>query len=165
MEYFHDNIFNLAELYNAKIGFENDRGEGLMAYAKAKKKLSYLIPEFSLDFNENMPASKVRRGFGMHIGSGKDNTRKLLGDKLIDEWLRELRNVTEDGEYIYGYHGIYDTGLLEELSKYGEGNFDRVSALRIGMYTMKELAWKDNKRLTSKTRKVVTQLLNPQFFQ
>lgn len=164
-EYFYDNLFNLAELYNAKIGFENDRGEGLMSYAKAKKKLNFLIQEFTLDFNENIPAAKSRGGFGMHIGSGKDNVRKNIGEKYVDEWLREIRNVTADGEYIYGYHGIYDVGLLEELSKYGIGNFDRVSALIIGMYTMKELNWKDTKKQQNRKNKTIDQLLGARLYQ
>jgi hypothetical protein len=40
---------------------------------------------------------------------------------------------------------IYDEMLLEELIKYNSGNFDRVSALRVGMYHMQDSFRKETK--------------------
>lgn len=133
----------LAEYYNCKIGFENDRGERLLAYFKHRKKTHLLQEEFELQYNSNVSKTTVRREYGMHMSSGKDNKRKLDGDKYIQEWLLRERGIDDDGNKIFNYHKIYDIGLLEELINYNtEGNFDRVSALRIGMYMQKEIDFK-----------------------
>lgn len=161
---FYKNLWLLAEYYNAKIAFENDRGDGLISYFKAKKLLKWLLPEFELGFNENMPKSTVKRGFGMHMGSGKDNVRKNQGDKYIDEWLRETRRVLEDGEKKLGLHTILDIGLIDELSNYDDGNFDRISALRIGMYALRELDYKDTAKLKGKVNKAFNSLNNLQLY-
>lgn len=161
---FYKNLWLLAEYYNAKIAFENDRGDGLISYFKAKKLMKWLLPEFELGFNENMPKSTVKRGFGMHMGSGKDNVRKNQGDKYIDEWLRETRRVLEDGEKKYGLHTILDIGLIDELSNYDDGNFDRISALRIGMYDLRELDYKDTSRLKGKVNKAFNSLNSLQLY-
>ncbi len=157
---FYKNLWLLAEYYNAKIAFENDRGDGLISYFKAKKLMKWLLPEFELGFNENMPKSTVKRGFGMHMGSGKDNVRKNQGDKYIDEWLRETRRVNEDGEKKYGLHTILDIGLIDELSNYDDSNFDRIAALRIGMYALRELDYKDTSKLKGKINKAFSTLSN-----
>jgi hypothetical protein len=96
----------------------------------------------------------------MHMGSGKDNVRKNQGDKYIDEWLRETRRVNEDGEKKYGLHTILDIGLIDELSNYDDGNFDRIAALRIGMYALRELDYKDTSKLKSKINKAFSSLIN-----
>lgn len=161
---FYKNLWLLAEYYNAKIAFENDRGDGLLSYFKAKKLLRWLLPEFELGFNENMPKATVKRGFGMHMGSGKDNVRKNQGDKYLDEWLRETRKVLETGEKVYGLNTIYDIGLIDEFSNYGEGNFDRISALRIGMYAIRELDYKDTSKLKNKINKAFDNLRKLQLY-
>lgn len=143
LDEFNKTVFDLAKLYNAKIAFENDRGDTIQ-YAKKTKQLHMLAPELELEFNSAIPKSSVRRGFGMHIASGRLDLRKFHGDKYIQQWLHTLRSVTENEKGIYNYHLIYDVGLLQELIDYNEdGNFDRVSALRIGMFYMKELEYKD----------------------
>lgn len=141
---FYRNLSLLAMYYNAMIGYENDRGDGLINYFKAKRLHNkWLLPEFELGFNENIASSSNKRGFGMHIGSGKDDIRRSQGDKYIDEWLREHRKTLDDGNKLYGYHTIQDIGLLDELSNYGEGNFDRISSVRIAMYAIREIEYKD----------------------
>lgn len=134
-------LFMLAEYYNCQIGFENDRGD-VIGYAKRFKKLHLLAPEFELAFDANIPKSSVRRFFGMHIGSGKDNVRIGNGDLYLRDWLIRERGKSEDGKYLLNLHLIYDIGLLQELIKYKSGgNFDRVSSLRIGMYYEKEMLY------------------------
>jgi hypothetical protein len=50
---------------------------------------------------------------------------------------------TEDGEILYNYHKINDIGLLDELIKYQEDrNLDRISALIIAMFHLKEIEYK-----------------------
>ena len=145
LDEFNKTVFDMAKYYNAKIAFENDRGDTIQ-YAKTNKQLGMLAAELELEFNSSIPKSSVRRGFGMHIASGRADLRKFHGDKYIQQWLHTLRSVNENETGIYNYHLIYDSGLLQELIDYNEeGNFDRVSALRIGMYYMKELEYQERK--------------------
>lgn len=153
---FNENIYKAAVYWNAKIGFENDEPGGLIDYGKThnspftgKKLLSYLEEQFELAYDEKMATrSTMKRSFGMHMGSGKTNLRKLQGDKYIQEWLLKPRGMNENGESVYNYQLIYDEGLLEEMCAYGDGNFDRISAFRIAMYHEREFEYKQRKILT-----------------
>lgn len=139
MDLFHKHIRQLSEYYNAKIGYENNAGQGLLSYFKNNKKLHLLAPEFELGYNENIPKSSVKRGFGMHI----DGARKKLGISYLADWLVKQWMTTEDGEILYNYHKINDVGLLDELIKYQDDrNVDRVSALIIAMFHLKEIEYK-----------------------
>jgi len=139
-------LFLLAEYYNAKIGFENDRGD-VIGYAKRFKKLDWLSEEFELAFDADIPKSKVRRQFGMHIGSGKENLRMHKGNKYLSDWLVGPRGMDEEGKSRLNLHTIYCPSTLQEIAKYRPegGNFDRISALRILAYYQKELVYKDQK--------------------
>jgi hypothetical protein len=137
------NLFLLARRWNAKIGFENDRGGEVIGYAKKTKQIHLLAPEFELAWDDKI-ATKNPSSFkyGMRIGSGKTNTKLLTGNRYIEDWLFEPRGETQDGKVKYNFHYIYDIGLLDELRFYnGKGNYDRMSALRIGMFYMQELAY------------------------
>lgn len=139
MDTFHKKARQLAEYYNAKIGYENDAGQALLGYFKSNKYQHLLAPEFELAYNSNIPKSGVRRGFGMHM----TEQRKKIGLNYLAEWLTQKWTVTEDGENLYNYHKIYDVGLLEELIKFHiDNNCDRISALIIGMFFMKEIDFK-----------------------
>lgn len=136
MDEFHRNVEKLARMYNAKIGYENNAGQGLLSYFKSKNLLTMLAKEFELGYNENMPKSTVKRGFGMHI----DGYRKKLGISYLADWLTKPWMTDENGVQLYNYHKIYDLGLLEELIKFSEDrNVDRVSAMIIAMFHMKEI--------------------------
>jgi len=143
---FNKVLFMLADHYNAKIGFENDRGDTI-GYAKRFKKLDSLADEFELAFDADLPKSKVKRGFGMHIGSGKDNLRMNKGNKYLNDWLITPRGTNEDGHVILNIHTIFCPSTLKEIDLYrlDGGNFDRISALRILAYHQKELVYKDQK--------------------
>lgn len=121
---YNDNLFLLAEYYNAKIGFENDRGN-IIDYAKRKRKLNYLIEEIEIiDKSENLHLKKLGRNFGMSMGSKE---RKGQGDIYFRDWLKTKRGVDADGKELWNLHYIYDIGLLDEIIKYDpiDGNFDR----------------------------------------
>jgi hypothetical protein len=143
-------LFMLSQYYNAKIGFENDRGD-VIGYAKRFKMLDRLAEEFELAFDSDLPKSKVRRNYGMHIGSGKDNLRKNKGDKYLSDWLITPRGKDEDGNVRWNLHTIPCPTTLKEISMYRPdgGNFDRISALRILAYYQKELVYKDVKPTVS----------------
>lgn len=144
---FNKVVRQLAQYYNAKIGFENNAGQALLAYFKANRYLQLLAPEFSLAFNENIPSSNVRRGYGMHI----DKRRKEIGLGYLADWLTQVWMITEDDEILYNYHKIYDIGLLEEFIKFNpDGNFDRISALIVGIYFQKEIEFKYGKSFAKK---------------
>lgn len=150
MDEFHRNVEKLAKWYNAKIGYENNAGQGLLSYFKSKNLTHLLAKEFELGYNENIPKSTVRRGFGMHI----DGYRKKLGISYLADWLTKPWMTDENGITYYNYHKIYDLGLLEELIKFTEDrNVDRVSAMIIGMFHMKEIEHKLKGPVTDKRKK------------
>lgn len=131
---YDENMFRLIERWNAKLGFENDRGT-VIPNARILKKTHLLLEEPELDFKKEV-AGKRGRDYGMHMSP----TRKPIARKFLKEWLHSVRGHNQStGEPIYNYHYIQDVGLLEELIKYGDGNFDRVSSLFILMYYIKEL--------------------------
>ena len=132
---YNQNLFMLAEYYNAKIGFENDRGE-LIAYAKRYRKLHKLQEEFEMLDKRELRSRNVRRQYGMHM----TEQRKRQGELYIRDWLTTPRNTDEDGNVMLNLHNIYDPALLQELIKFNhKGNFDRVMALMVGMYHTREL--------------------------
>ena len=128
-------MFMLADYYNAKIGFENDRGE-VIAYAKRFRKLHKLQPEFEMLDKKELQSRRVRRTYGMHM----TEARKHQGEIYIRDWLNSLRGVDEDGKKLLNLQKIYDPALIQELIKFNhKGNFDRVMSLMIGMYHTREL--------------------------
>lgn len=152
---FNKVLFDLAEYYNAKIGFENDRGNTI-DYAKRHKKLDWLADEFELAFDADLPKSKTKRGFGMSISSGKESIRKNKGDIYLRDWLIGERQQNEDGTMRLNLHTIYCPATLKEIDLYRSdgGNYDRISALRILMYHAKELTYKDAQPTSRKYTRV-----------
>jgi hypothetical protein len=132
---YNEQLFLLAEYYNAKIGFENDRGD-VIGYAKRFKKLHYLQEEFQMLDKKELQSKVTSRPYGMHM----TESRKNQGEIYIRDWLREPVQIFDDGRVKLRLHTIYDMGLLQELIKFNKkGNFDRAMSLMIGMYHMKEL--------------------------
>lgn len=133
---YNENLFKLASYYNCKIGFENDRGD-VIAYAKRFKLLHKLEGEFELDYAKDLKSSTVNRSYGIHMTT----ERKLQGALYLRDWLLKRRGVNSNGDVKLNLHMILDPALLQEMIKFNpkKGNFDRVSALLVGMYYMKEL--------------------------
>jgi hypothetical protein len=132
---YNRNLFMLAEFYNAKIGFENDRGE-LIAYAKRFRKLHKLQEEFEMLDKRELRSKNVRRQYGMHM----TEQRKRQGELYIRDWLITPRGIDDEGVVTLNMHKIYDPALLLELIKFNQkGNFDRVMAFMVGMYHTREL--------------------------
>jgi len=142
---FNQVLFNLARHYNAKIGFENDRGNTI-DYAKRFKLLDWLADEFELAFDADLGGkSKVKRGYGMHIGSGKENLRMHKGNMYLRDWLITERTRDENSKPLLNLHTIWCPATLREIDLYRPegGNFDRISALRILAFHRKELIYKE----------------------
>ena len=138
---YNRNLFMLAEYYNAKIGFENDRGE-VIAYAKRFRKMHVLQEEFEMLDKRDLRSKTVKRQYGMHM----TEQRKAQGELYIRDWLVSGRGANEDGDITLNMHKIYDPALLLELIKFNRnGNFDRAMAFMIGMYHTRELYNKELK--------------------
>jgi hypothetical protein len=79
----------------------------------------------------------------MSMGSRE---RKGQAEIYLRDWLKTPRAISQTGEKKCNLHYIYDVALLDELIKYNRsGNFDRVSAMMVGMFHLKEL---HNRELT-----------------
>lgn len=128
-------LFDLSEYYNAKIGFENERGE-VVPYAKRFRKLHQLTVEFEMPANKELHSIR-NRGYGMHMTT----TRKAQGEIYIRDWLNEVVYIDADNNPHTRVEFIYDLGLLIELINYNSkrGNFDRVMAIMVAMYHKLEL--------------------------
>lgn len=126
------NLFLLSEYYNAKIGFENDRGE-VVPYAKRVRKTHQLLAEAEIfSKTDGVSIRKLGRTFGTSMGSKE---RKGQAEIYLRDWLKTPRGLSESGEKKLNLHYIYDLALIDELIKYNRnGNFDRVSALLVGMF-------------------------------
>jgi hypothetical protein len=73
----------------------------------------------------------------------------VLGDGA--RGLKTPRGRTVNGEYKLNMNLIYDPALLKELIEYNrDGNFDRVMALMIGMYYLKEVEYRNRPVKSSK---------------
>lgn len=134
-EYNH-NLFLLSEMYNARIGFENDRGD-VIGYGKRHRRLHRLQPEFEMLQNKDLQSTTVKRGYGMHM----TDARKSQAEIYLRDWLEASRGRTLDDGFNRNVHTVRESALLQELQKYNrkKGNFDRVSALFVGMYMMYEM--------------------------
>ena len=154
------NLFLLAKYFNARIGFENDRGE-VIPYAKRHKLLNYLMPEAEIfDKTDGVKIRKLNRTYGTSMGS---QHRKNQAEIYLRDWLKSQRGRQEDGLPKLNLHYIYDIALIDELIKYGKkGNFDRVSALLVGMFHMKDLY---NKELEESYEESDDSFFNRRFFQ
>jgi hypothetical protein len=133
---YNRNLFLLAEYYNAKIGFENDRGN-VIEFAKNNRLLHWLEEEFDVYDKNNKIANKLGRKFGMSMSNLE---RKRQGCIYLRDWLLRERGRDSTDKPTYNLNMINSIPLLEELIKYEyDGNFDRVSALLVGMYYEKQL--------------------------
>lgn len=132
---FNDIMFAAAEYYNASIMFENDRGD-VLTYAKHHKMLHMLADEPDVVWKKALQTTKTGRNKGMTINIA----RKLDGVIYLRDWLVQKRVKDGFGNSLLNLHYIYDEALLKELLRYklDKGNFDRVSALIVGQYDIKE---------------------------
>ena len=133
------NLFMLSRFYNARIQSEiAGGGKGVIDYARVHKLLHLCELEPDIVYS-NQSGTKRNKQYFMNMP--KDTVRLAL--TYYADWLKEERSLREgdNGEIIttLNLHKIYDEGLLEECIKFNdEGNFDRVSAMRILPFMIKE---------------------------
>lgn len=135
---YNRNLFMLADYYNCKIGFENDRGD-VVSYAKRYNRLDLLERQFEV-LNNKRRNNRTSRQYGIRM----NKSRKEHGEQYIREWLltpvsRYHNMDTGQEEDKLVLNTIVDPALLQELIKYDPSkNFDRISALIVGMYYLRE---------------------------
>ena len=128
MEEYNYNLEKLAIYYNAKINFENDRGEVRPFFTK-RKRLDLLCPPPFVTIQRHLPTSNMAgRKFGYSMGNDK---LKQIGEQYVYDWLSEKRGVDEKtGLDLTNIDYLTSKPLIEELISYNrKGNFDRVMAL------------------------------------
>lgn len=132
---YNEIMFKAALFYNAKIMFENDRGD-VWNYAKQHKMLHILADEPDIAWKKSLQTAKTGRKKGITINT----KRKEDGVIYLRDWLVMKRGKGEFGNDLLNLHYIYSEALLKELLRFklDKGNFDRVSALIVGQYDIKE---------------------------
>jgi hypothetical protein len=139
LDQFYRILFNTAQFYNASIQSEiAGGGKGILDYARNHKLLQFCEKEPDILSNKEINTKDINKPYFMKM----DKDRVKLATIYLADWLmKERRTKTIDGEEIsvMNLHKIYDEGLLKELIKYNDdANFDRVSALRILPFMIKE---------------------------
>ena len=125
----------MLERWNAKMMFENDRGD-VIPFMRKHKALHWLFPEPEMQFAKDV-AKKVGRGYGMHMTTQRIEKGALY---LRDKLLQKIGVNPVTGEEVFFLSTIYDEALLKELLKWNLlGNFDRTSAMIIGEYVIREV--------------------------
>ncbi|PHS35719.1 MAG: hypothetical protein COA82_03650 [Alkaliphilus sp.] len=136
LDTYNDQVMNGLFYYNCKLFFENDRGD-VKPFMKARGLMNMLYDEPELLFVKEL-MSKSGRGKGMHL----TDKRKARGAIYLRDRLNEVVGTNHStGEDKLALEYIYSVGILKELLRWNmDGNFDRVSALIIGEFIIRELA-------------------------
>ena len=137
---YDDQMFMAALYFNAKILYENDRGD---VYNNALNKglLELLKEETTFQFQKDISAGGKGRKRGVSIGTNPQ--RKANGVIYFKDWLLTKRGIDSNGNTLLNLHYVFDIGLLRELLKFnGKGNFDRISCAIVGMFDIKETVFK-----------------------
>lgn len=133
----YENSTLLAKMYKCKIQCEiAGGGEGFYTYLKNKKLIDMAEFQPTL-FNKKQVQQLKNRQYFMNI-STED---KKNGLSYFAEWLIRPRGLNIHGQPVLNIHMITDAGLLREIIKYNpdpKKNFDRISAMIVAMFMMKE---------------------------
>lgn len=139
-EEYDEQMFLGLQYFNAKLLYENDRGD---VYSNASKRgLLHLLkdePEFQYQKDIAKGGGGRKKGISIAGNSG----RKANGVVYLKKWLLEIRGYDIHGNKLLNLHYIYDIGFLRELLKYdGKRNTDRVSGAIVGMFDVRETLYK-----------------------
>lgn len=132
---FNENVIRLAELCNAKIQFENDRGD-LKGYAKRTDKAHLLVEEPNFNWDKNL-GRKLGRNYGISMSDGK---RKSAAVIKFRDWLNTKRGYDSiRNREITNLDMVFCPLLLSQIPKWKpKGNFDTVSTMLVGMFDIEE---------------------------
>lgn len=144
LQKFYENLFMMAKAYNAKIQSEiAGGGQGVLDYARMTHQLH--LCEYEPDILSTGDMPKKKKNYFMNMSADRAN----LAISYMGEWLKHVRSMTEDDEkkgfkMVINVDKVYDEGLLEEIIKYNDvSNFDRVSAIRLLPFMIKEQAGRE----------------------
>lgn len=135
-EEYDDEMFLGCLYFNAKLLYENDRGD---VYTNAKKRglLDLLKDEPGFHYQKELQKGGMGRKKGISIAGNAG--RKASSVVYLKNWLIQNRGIDDKGNKLLNLHYIYDIGVLKELLKYdGKRNTDRVSAFLVGMFDIRE---------------------------
>jgi hypothetical protein len=139
-EEYNKTLFLLAEYYNCKIVYENDRDGDIESYARTNKLLHRLEEELTVYDSTDTPRRQLGRRYGVSMSNLEV---KKTAVSYYRDWLLSPRDVNIDGIRELNLHKIYSIPLLEETIKFDyETNTDRVSAMLVAMLYKKELLLK-----------------------
>jgi hypothetical protein len=131
----HEILFMFADYYNCSVQGEiGGGGQGVVDYAKLKRKLHRVEFEPEMLHNKEIASKTKNRSYLMNMSTD----RKRLGMTYLIDWHKEQIGIAEDGVPILRLDRIYKLGLLREMRKGGISNSDRMSSMIIGMFTLKE---------------------------
>ncbi len=122
--------------WNAKLLFENMIGD-TKTFMQLNGMYHMLIDELTMQFAPDLGGT-----LGRHKGVHIDVPRFNKGIAWLKELLEEIQhtNILTGDQYDFLYY-IKDLGLLSELSKFdGERNFDRISAMVLFTFLIRERA-------------------------
>jgi len=126
-------VYYFSIYYNAKVLPEVDRGT-VVANFKKWHSLNRIMLDPTQILNSKVLDTAINN-YGINMGSGNNAVEALI---YLKEWLYRKRSSTEDGEIVYTYHYIKDLPTLLELENFTiDGNFDRISSLRLYPYANK----------------------------
>jgi hypothetical protein len=141
---FNRQLFMMAEYYNAKIVFENDRGN-IIEYARNNRLFHRLEEELTVYDSSDNAKRKLGRNYGVSMSNIEVKKQAV---QYFRDWLLAARDRNEDNTQELNLHKIYSIALLEEILKFSyEGNFDRHSAMLVAMLYKKELTMKPQAEL------------------
>jgi hypothetical protein len=151
LDTFYRQLFLMARFYNATIQSEIlGGGKGILDYAKVHKMLHLCEKEPDIAGTKENATRDINKSYFMNMSGD----RPQLAHTYLADWLKQPRAIAAehpDMPMILNLHKIFDEGLLKELIKFNaEGNFDRVSAMRILPFMVKERADKEYKIASSK---------------
>lgn len=125
--------YNLCRYYNAKLFFENNRGETKSNF-KSWGAINLLLKEPIIVWDSNVKY-KIAGEYGMTVGEA---TRKLQGLRLLKSLLYDKIGINDKGEDVYWFHTINDLPFLQELLTWDvDGNYDRVSDAILWAFDLK----------------------------
>ena len=137
LETAYANLFKLCDYYNCTAQGEiAGGGQGVVDYAKTTKQLHKLEYEPEMLGNKETTGKTKNRSLLMNLPTEK----KRMGLTYLANWHTKMRGANENGQPILNIHRVYDIGLLREMKKFGDKNADRISAMIIAMFMLKENA-------------------------
>ena len=133
---YNEQLFLCLERWNAKLLYENDRGN-VYEYAK-QFKLTHLLQEEPELLSMKELGGTTGRKYGISIGKHKE--RKTKGALLLRDRLGYPAGTDELGNIRNFIYYVYCRRLLKELLQWKlKGNFDCVSAMIVGEFQIMEL--------------------------